>query len=133
MSLIKLPYWLGIAADALWALALLFPPVFSLLTGRSDFRPDLEVRLIMAIGGTLMAGWTCLLVWAVRDPVGRRVVILITAFPVVAGLFVVALVGFLQGGTFSLWILIKTSVLFVSMIVSYLLASQIERRSATQV
>jgi asparagine N-glycosylation enzyme membrane subunit Stt3 len=31
--LIRIPYWLGSAADALWAVALLFPPVFGTLTG----------------------------------------------------------------------------------------------------
>ena len=58
LFLIKLPYWLGIAADALWAVALFSPRVFGLLTGRPGFSPDLEVRLIMSIGGTLMTGWT---------------------------------------------------------------------------
>ena len=29
--LIKLPYWLGIAADALWAIALFFPVVFGVM------------------------------------------------------------------------------------------------------
>ena len=128
MLLIKLPYWLGIAADALWALALFSPPVFGLLTGRPDFDPDLEIRLIMGIGGTLMTGWTCLLIWAVQDPVGRRAVILLTAFPVVFGLFLIALVGFIKGGTFSAWILCKTTVLFVSMVTSYVLARGMEER-----
>ena len=122
MSLIKLPYWLGIAADALWAVALFSPAVFGLLTGRPGFDPDLDVRLIMGIGGTLMTGWTCLLIWALQDPVGRRAVILLTAFPVVFGLFLVALVGFLKEDTFSAWILCKTTVLFVSMVISYVLA-----------
>ena len=36
--------------------------------------------LIMAIGGTLMTGWTLLLVWALQDPIGRRAVILLTAY-----------------------------------------------------
>jgi hypothetical protein len=126
--LIKLPYWIGIAADALWAVALFVPTVFGLLTGRPGFSPDLQVRLIMGIGGTLMAGWTCLLVWAVQDPVGRRVVILLTAFPVVSGLFLVALVGFLKGGLFNLWILCKTAFLFVTMITSYVLASSMVER-----
>lgn len=122
MFLIKLPYWLGIAADALWAIALFSPAVFGLLTGRPGFNPDLENRLIMAIGGTLMTGWTFLLIWALQDPIERRAVILLTAFPVVFGLFVVTLVGQVKGGTSNLWILCKTIVLFVSMVASYVLA-----------
>ena len=128
MFLIKLPYWLGIGADALWAIALLSPTVFGLLLGRPDFNPELEVRLIMAIGGTLMTGWTCLLIWALQDPIGRRAVILLTAFPVVFGMFLIALAGFIKGGTFSAWILIKTTILFVSMVVSFGLARGVQHQ-----
>ena len=126
--LIKLPYWLGIAADALWAIALLSPTVFGFLLGRPDFNPDLEVRLIMAIGGTLMTGWTCLLIWALQDPIGRRAVILLTAFPVVFGMFLIALAGFIKGGTFNAWILAKTTILFVSMVVSFGLARGVQHQ-----
>lgn len=127
LFLIKLPYWLGIAADALWAVALFSPRVFGLLTGRKGFTPDLEVQLIMGIGGTLMTGWTFLLIWALQDPIGRRAVILLTAFPVVFGLFLVALVGLIEGGTFNVWILAKTIVLFVSMVASYVLARGVQQ------
>ena len=123
MLLIELPYWLGIAADALWAVALFSPRVFGALTGRRGFAPDLDVRLIMSIGGTLMTGWTCLLIWALQDPIERRAVILLTAFPVVFGLFVVTLVGGLKGDKLNLWILCKTAVLFVAMVASYFLAA----------
>ena len=78
--LIKLPYWLGIAADALWAIALFFPVVFGALTGVDGFSPDWQLQSVMAIGGVLMAGWTVLLIWAVQRPVERRFVILLTAW-----------------------------------------------------
>jgi hypothetical protein len=119
---IILPYWLGMAADALWAIALFVPRVFGTLTGNPDFDPDRDFRLTMAIGGVLMAGWTILLSWAVRDPIERRFVILLTAFPVVFGLFAIALIQVLHGNTFQIWILIKTTVLFLSMIASYFVA-----------
>ncbi len=122
--LIKAPYWMGIAADAAWAVALVSPRVFGFMTGRPDFAPDPEVRLIRGIGPSLMAGWTLLLVWAVRAPVERRMVILLTAFPVVFGLFVVALIGFLGGNAGNAWVIAKTLILFVSMIASYLLAGR---------
>jgi len=79
MFLIKIAYWLGIGADALWAVALFSPQVFAILTGNPDFDPDLQTRLIMGMGGSLMTGWTLLLIWAVRKPIERRVVILLTA------------------------------------------------------
>ena len=92
MFLIKFPYWLGIGADALWALALFFPNIFAILTGTPNFNPDLETKLIMGIGGTLMTGWTLLLLWAVKKPIERRGVILLTAFPVVFGMFIITLI-----------------------------------------
>jgi len=81
---IRIAYWLGIAADALWA---------------------------------------------VREPIERRAVILLTAFPVVFGLSIVALVAVLAGNTFEIWILIKNAILFISMISSYVMASKMARES----
>lgn len=128
MFLIRFPYWLGIAADAFWAVGLLFPQVFGILIGESDFNPDLQLRLIMGIGGTLMTGWTFLLLWAVRNPVERRVVILLTAFPVVFGLFIVTLVGVIEGSASNSWILIKCSILIISMVTSYVLAGKMAKK-----
>lgn len=122
------PYWLGIVADALWAIALFVPRIFGTLTGTPDFDPDLDFRLVMAIGGVLMTGWTILLLWAVRRPIERRFVILITAFPVVFGLFMIALAQVLQGNSFQIWILVKTTILFVSMFGSYVLATRMTHR-----
>ena len=124
---IVLPYWLGIGADALWAIALFVPRVFSALTGNPDFDPEQDVRVVMAMGGVLMTGWTILLIWAVREPIDRRFVILLTAFPVVFGFFVITVIQVLDGNDFQLWIVIKTTVLFVSMLGSYLLASSAAR------
>jgi len=127
LFLIKVAYWLGIGADAVWAVGLLFPQVFGILTGRPDFNPDLQTRLIMGMGGSLMTGWTFLLLWAVRKPIERRVVILLTAFPVVFGMFIVSLIGILYGDTSAIWILIKTLILITSMIISYILADKMAK------
>ncbi len=127
MFLIKIAYWLGIGADALWAVGLLFLPVYQVLTGVPDFVPDFQTRQIMLIAGTLMTGWTFLLLWAIRSPIERRFVILLTAFPVVFGLFLVALKEILNGNTFLSWVLIKSSILLISMINSYILAGKMAR------
>jgi len=126
MFWIKFPYYLGIAADALWAVALLIPSVLGILLGNPNFNPDLQSRLIMGIGGSLMTGWTLLLYWAVRKPIERRMVALLTAFPVVFGLFFVALLGYLGGNTSNIWILIKLPLLFILMLISYILAGKME-------
>ena len=86
----------------------------------------------MGMGGSLMTGWTFLLLWAVRKPIERRVVILLTAFPVVFGLFIVALVRFLQGEIFNLWILIKASILFITMVTSYILANKLDKEKSVK-
>jgi hypothetical protein len=127
LFLIRIAYWLGIGADALWAVGLLFPQIYGVLIGNPDFNPDLQTRIIMGIGGTLMTGWTFLLLWAVRKPIERRAVILLTAFPVVCGLFIVALIGVLDGNTFTIWILIKSAILIISMVTSYILAGKIAK------
>lgn len=123
MFLIKLPYWLGIAVDAVWAIGLFYPPVFGLLTGNPDFNPDIQMRLVMGIGGSLMTGWTLLLVWAVRRPIERRVVILLTAL-VVLGMFIITLIGVLEGETSNIWLLVKTTILMITMLTSYILAGK---------
>jgi len=126
MLLIKLPYWLGIAADALWAVALIFPALYGILVGIQDFNPALEIRLIMGIGGSLMTGWTFLLIWAIQKPIERRMVSLLTAFPVVFGIFIVSLTGYLNGNTSNVWLIAKTLLLMILMLNSYILAGKVE-------
>ncbi len=79
----------------------------------------------MGMAGSLMTGWTFLLVWAVRKPVERRGVILLTAFPVVFGLSLIALIEILYGHSFLIWALIKGTVLIISMLTSYIIASKL--------
>ena len=129
MFLIKIAYWLGIGADSLWAVGLLFPPVFGILIGRPDFNPDFQTKLIMGMGGSLMTGWTFLLLWAVRKPIERRFVILLSAFPVIFGLFIISLIDVLYGNTFIIWALIKETVLIISVITSYILAGKMAREN----
>ena len=128
MFLIILPYWLGIAADALWAVGLLVPQIFGILTGRPDFDPDLQTKFIMGIGGSLMTGWTLLLLWAIRKPIERRMVILLTAFPVVFGMFLISTTEVVYGNAYLIWAMIKTIVLMVTMVTSYILASKMDKK-----
>ena len=125
--LIKLAYWLGIVADAFWAIGMFFPQVFSILTGRADFEIDFQTRIIMGLAGSLLTGWTFLLLWAVQKPIERRVVILFTAFPVVFGITIVTLIGVLEGNTSTIWILVKNIILIISMVTSYILAEKMAR------
>jgi hypothetical protein len=49
---------------------------------------------------------------------------------VIFGLFIVALIGVLEGNTFGTWILVKTSILFILMVTSYVLADKIAKQEA---
>jgi hypothetical protein len=124
--LIRIPYWLGSAADALWAVALLFPPVFGALTGVDGFSPGWQMQSVMGIGGILMAGWAVLLLWAGQRPVERRFIILLTAL-LVAALFLLTLVNVLKGNLYEIWILVKCLVLIAAMLASYFLAGRVDR------
>ena len=47
---------------------------------------ETEFRVPMGLGGSLMFGWTALLLWAYREPMTRKGVLALTIFPVIAGL-----------------------------------------------
>ena len=126
--LIKLPYWLGIIADAVWAIGFLSPPAYGVLTGQPNFNPGFQHRLTLSVAGILIMGWTFLLIWGVRNPVERRFIILLTAFPTVFGLSIVSFISYHSGNPASLWIVAKTIFLFMSMLMSYALARKIARR-----
>ena len=122
--------WAGVAADALWTLALIFPGFFGFLTGRPGFEGDVTMRQVMGIGASLMAGWTLLLAWAARNPIERKGVMLLTFCPVITGLFIVALTGVMTGSAAGTWILVKLAVLGPGMCVGYYLGSTIAREDA---
>lgn len=127
LRILKTICWMGAVADAFWTLALLWPTVFISVTGNTDLNPDLSTRLIMGIAASLMAGWTCLLVWTANNPVERRAIFLLTTFPVVAGLFIVTLVGILNGSSSTVWILLKCGLLACAMLYGYHTAGTIAK------
>lgn len=130
LRFITVTCWIGIAADFLWAVGLFFPSVFIALTARSEMIVDLQMRLIMTIAGSLMLGWTCLLFWTVQKPVERRIVLLLTAFPVVFGIFSVACASVISGNSFSIWIAVKTFLIFWAMVTSYYFACKVNAGDA---
>jgi len=127
LRVLKTICWIGAVADAFWTLALLLPTVFMSVTGNTDLNPDFPTRLIMGIAASLMAGWTCLLVWTANNPVERRAIFLLTIFPVIAGLFIVTLVGILNRSSSTIWILLKCSLLACAMFYGYHTAGTIAK------
>ncbi|THB75898.1 MAG: hypothetical protein D3926_19355 [Desulfobacteraceae bacterium] len=119
--------WAGCAADALWTVALAWPELYGVLTGQTRVDIDLEWRLILGVAASLMAGWTSLLAWAAQDPVERRMVMALTAMPVLIGLIAVAVTGIVFGDSGALWILIKCCLLFTAMAWGWMTARGIAR------
>jgi hypothetical protein len=76
-----------------------------------------------------MAGWTLLLAWTAQKPVERRMVMALTAVPVVAGLLAVALIGVVNGNTSTAWILVKCSFLSIAMLWGYHSANSIVKEN----
>ena len=83
---LKLVFWIGALLDAIMLIPMLSPEAGGAMFGISNFHPGPEYRYAMGIGASLMAGWTALLVWAHREPVARRGVLLLTTIPVVTGM-----------------------------------------------
>jgi hypothetical protein len=130
LKIIKAAYLIGIIADGLWAVALFFPPLFCLLTNNTNLNPDFETRMVMGIAGSLMLGWTLLLVWAYLKPIERRFILLLTAFPVVLCLFVITLISVFNGQTFVLWLSVKTFLIMILMTYSYFRANRMAKKQS---
>jgi len=84
--LVHLAYRIGAVVDAAMVLPLLVPSVAGAMLGVDRFAPNAEYRYVAGLCAALMAGWTALLIWADRDPVARRGILLLTVCPVVLGL-----------------------------------------------
>ena len=117
--------WVGVAADALWAVALVYPSLYGLLTGQPQLPIDLSLRLAMGIGASLMMGWTLLLAWTAKNPVERKAVLLLTAFPVIFGLIIVAGTGWIHGNAANIWIVVKCAILAAAMLSGYHMANSL--------
>lgn len=108
-TLVRFTFRFGAVVDGLWAVALAWPELYGLLTGRPDFSPDPGQRIIFFVAASLMAGWTALLLWADRKPLERRGILLLTLLPL-AGILAAVAFGLVQEpGRLSLngWILAK--------------------------
>jgi hypothetical protein len=84
--LLRISYWVGAIVDGFMVIPMLSPRVGGALFGIEDFDPGDEYRYAMMIGASLMLGWTVLLIWADREPLERKGILLITVFPVIIGL-----------------------------------------------
>ena len=80
---LRISYWVGAIVDALAAVQMLFPKLYT-LTSDTGFTPNTEFGYAVRLGAPLMVGWTAILIWADRKPVERKGVLLIVV-PVLVG------------------------------------------------
>lgn len=128
VTLLRISFWTGAIVDGFVAVQMVFPDFWASFNKLTAHQNTLELTAALGIGASLMFGWTVLLLWADRKPVERRGILLITVFPVVAGLFTYNLLGIasglrtLEGMALSLAFQMGISLLFVY---SYLNAGKI--------
>jgi hypothetical protein len=94
---LRISYWTGAIIDALACIPLVNSDVWAALNHVPNFHASVEFRYAQGFAAVFMAGWTALLVWADRNPLDRRGILVITTFPVVVGLNSMRYVLYLGG------------------------------------
>ena len=113
----------GAVTDAVALFPMLVPSFAKTLWGFSD--TSISYRFAMGYGGSLMFGWTLLLLWAARRPFERRFVAILTAL-VIAGL-VVTEIGAVATAAFGVSRMIPTWCLQVVLIGWFLWAYRVSK------
>ena len=92
---LRISYWVGAAADGLVALAMFSEMILGHTSPLTHYQPEAPYRYAIGLAGSLMLGWTILLLWADRKPVERRGVLILTCIVVLAlmctGVFAISL------------------------------------------
>jgi hypothetical protein len=79
---LRIAYWSGAIVDGLAAILLTFPDLNAWFSGATLINGFPIFRSVNAQAAALMWGWTLLLLWADRQPLERRGVLVLTLFPV---------------------------------------------------
>jgi hypothetical protein len=97
IRLLRTSFWIGAIIDAVAAIQLFIPSFWASFNGFAAYTPDATLNFGLIIGGSLMFGWTLLLVWADRKPLERKGILLLTVFPVIFGLAANNVLAFASG------------------------------------
>ena len=119
--LLRIAFLVGAVTDGLAVIPMLSRRIGATLFGGDAARANLEYRFAMGIGAALMAGWTLLLLWGAASPIARRDILLLTVFPVIAGIVLATVVAARRGlisvsRTIPLWIHLGVVSLFYIMV-----------------
>lgn len=90
---LRISYWVGAVADGIVAAVMFAQAILALPSPLTRYVPETPYRYAMGLAGSLMLGWTILLLWADRSPVERRGVLIIT---------IVVIFGLMGSSVFSL-------------------------------
>lgn len=93
---LRTSFRIGVLADGIAAALMLAQAAFGVQSMLNAYPPDVPYRWAMGLAGSLMLGWTVLLLWGHRRPVQRRDVLLITNV-VILGLMGAMLYGLRTG------------------------------------
>lgn len=128
---IRVCFWLGVIADLLASMPLLFPEIARLMFGLPAVVSDDAYLYASRIGASLMLGWTGLLAWGSHKPLERKDVLLLTVVPVLLGLLVASVLaaqsGFIQV-VYLLPLWIFYALIIPMYLVAYFMAVGIEKR-----
>ncbi len=94
---IKICFYVGVIVDLLATIPLLSPGVAKSMFGLNNFEPGHDYLYASRIGASLMFGWTLLLLWGSFKPIERKGVLLLTVFPVLAGLLISSVLAVFSG------------------------------------
>jgi drug/metabolite transporter (DMT)-like permease len=90
---LRISYWVGAVADGIVAAVMFAQAILALPSPLTRYLPETPYRYAMGLAGSLMLGWTILLLWADRRPVERRGILIIT---------IVVILGLMGSSVFSL-------------------------------
>jgi hypothetical protein len=118
---LKVCYYLGVLADLLATVPLVFPQVAKTMFGLQQTVFVDDYLYLSRIAASLMLGWTFLLLWGSFKPVERKAILLLTVCPVLLGL-VIASVHFGLSGTAEIRYLIPLWTFYAFIIPLYIVA-----------
>jgi hypothetical protein len=95
--LLRVAFLVGVVTDGLAVIPMLSRRIGAALFGGDPSRNNQENRFAWGIGAALMAGWTLLLLWGAASPIARRDILLLTVFPVIAGIVLATAIAARRG------------------------------------
>jgi hypothetical protein len=125
IKFIKGVYLLGVVIDGLWVIILAIPSLYKIITNNSSLEISVRIYPLFYVAASLMLGWTILLFLGYQKPIERRFILLLTAYPVVLGIFIATLISFLNGSTMALFFVVKTFLILIIYTIAFLQANKI--------